>query len=65
MKLSQVCALERPPLVLKARTAADLMTPNPVSLRETATAREAAHFLTERGISAAPSSTRPGRPSAS
>jgi CBS domain-containing protein len=54
MHLIQVCALERPPLMLKARTAADLMTANPVSLRESATAGEAAVFLTQRGISAAP-----------
>ncbi len=54
MNLSQVCTLERPPLLLKAGTAADLMTPDPVSLRETATIGEAARFLTERGISAAP-----------
>ena len=62
MNLSQVCTLERPPLLLKARTAADLMTPNPVSLRETATAREAACFLTERGISAAPVINEAGAP---
>jgi CBS domain-containing protein len=62
MKLSQVCTLERPPLVLKARTAADLMTPNPVSLREKATIAEAAAFLTERGISAAPVINEAGAP---
>jgi len=62
MNLSQVCTLERPPLLLKARTAADLMTLNPLSLRETATAREAACFLTERGISAAPVINEAGAP---
>ncbi len=62
MNLSQVCTLERPPLLLKARTAADLMTLNPVSLRETATAREAACFLIERGISAAPVINEAGEP---
>ncbi len=62
MNLSQVCTLERPPLLLKARTAADLMTPNLVSLLETATAREAACFLTERGISAAPVINEAGAP---
>jgi CBS domain-containing protein len=62
MNLSQVCTLERPPLLLKARTADDLMSPNPVSLRETATAREAACFLTERGISAAPVINEAGAP---
>ena len=62
MNLTQVCTLERPPLVLKARTAADLMTPNPVSLRETATALEAAYFLTDRRISAAPVINEAGAP---
>jgi CBS domain-containing protein len=62
MNLSQVCTLERPPLVLGARAAADLMTPNPVSLRETVTAGEAAAFLTERGISAAPVINEAGTP---
>jgi CBS domain-containing protein len=54
MHLIQVCTLERPPLVLEARTAADLMTANPVSLQESATAGEAAAFLSGRGISAVP-----------
>lgn len=62
MNLTQVCTLERPPLLLKARTAADLMTPNPVSLREEATAREAARFLTDRGFSAAPVINEAGEP---
>ena len=62
MNLSQVYTPERPPLVLNARTAADLMTPNPVSLRETVTAGEAAAFLTERGISAAPVINEAGAP---
>jgi CBS domain-containing protein len=62
MNLSQVCTLERSPLLLKARTAAELMSPNPVSLRETVTAREAACFLTERGISAAPVINEAGAP---
>jgi CBS domain-containing protein len=62
MNLSQICTLERPPLVLKARTAADLMTPNPVSLQETATAGEAAAFLSGRGISAAPVINEAGAP---
>jgi CBS domain-containing protein len=62
MNLSQVCELERPPLLLRARAAAELMTPNPVSLRETVTAGEAAAFLTERGISAAPVINEAGAP---
>ncbi len=62
MNLSQVCTLERPPLVLNARTAADLMTPNPVSLQETTTAGEAAAFLTRHGISGAPVINETGAP---
>jgi CBS domain-containing protein len=62
MNLSQVCTLERPHLMLKARTAADLMTANPMSLQEMVTAREAAAFLTDRGISAAPVINMAGAP---
>jgi CBS domain-containing protein len=62
MNLTQVCTLERPPLLLTARTAGDLMTPNPVSLREEVTAREAARFLTDRGFSAAPVINEAGEP---
>jgi len=61
MNLTQECSLERP-LLLKARTAADLMTPNPVSLREAVTAREAARFLTERSFGAAPVINEAGEP---
>jgi CBS domain-containing protein len=42
------------PLELHAETAADLMTPNPLSIRQNATIKEAAAFLTDRRISAAP-----------
>jgi CBS-domain-containing membrane protein len=42
------------PLVLGAQTAADLMTRQPVSVRHDATIREAAAFLIEHEISAAP-----------
>ena len=41
-------------LTLNAATAADLMTPNPLSIRQNATVKEAAAFLSDRGISAAP-----------
>jgi predicted transcriptional regulator len=41
-------------LTLYAATAADLMTPNPLSIRQNATVKEAAAFLSDRGISAAP-----------
>jgi CBS domain-containing protein len=50
------------PLLLRARTAADLMTPNPVSLRDDATVREAIAFLIDRGISGAPVIDEAGRP---
>jgi CBS domain-containing protein len=49
-------------LVLEARTAADLMTPNPMSIRENASARDAARFLTARGVSAAPVIDEAGAP---
>ncbi len=49
-------------LRLPARTVADLMTTDPVSLREDATIAEAITFLTERGISGAPVIDVAGRP---
>ena len=45
-----------------ARTARDLMTPDPVSISENATSAEAAAFLVESGISAAPVINEAGRP---
>jgi CBS domain-containing protein len=51
-----------PEMALDARTAADLMTPNPKSVRENATAAEAAAFLSVRGISAGPVIDDAGRP---
>ena len=49
-------------LVLEAKTAADLMTPNPVSLRAAASVPEAVAMLTDRGFSAAPVIDAAGRP---
>jgi CBS domain-containing protein len=49
-------------LVLQARTAAELMTANPQSLRRNATVVEAAAFLSTRGFSAAPVIDEAGRP---
>jgi CBS domain-containing protein len=49
-------------MVLDARTAADLMTPNPMSIRQNAAVSEAAAFLAVRGISAAPVIDEAGRP---
>jgi CBS domain-containing protein len=51
-----------PRMVLEEWKAAELMTPNPVSIRESATVREAIELLTRRGISGAPVIDRAGRP---
>jgi len=52
----------RKKLVLRAETAADLMTPNPVSINDTATVTEAVALLTDRGFSAAPVIDQAGQP---
>jgi CBS-domain-containing membrane protein len=49
-------------LRLVAETAADLMTPNPVSVRGNATVQEATALLTDKGICAAPVIDDAGRP---
>jgi CBS-domain-containing membrane protein len=49
-------------LVLEPLCAADVMTPNPVSLRAEATVPEAIAWLTEKGFSAAPVIDESGRP---
>jgi CBS domain-containing protein len=49
-------------LTLDTRIASDLMTPNPVSLREDATFHEAVALLTDKGVSAAPVIDEAGRP---
>src|SRR5262245_45057673 len=49
-------------LTFGAETAADLMTPNPVSIAADATVKEAAAFLADKGFSAAPVIDRAGRP---
>jgi len=48
-------------LILRAETAADLMTRNPVSIRDDALLESAAAFLIEREISAAPVIDAAGR----
>lgn len=55
--------LNPPPatLVLQAETAADLMTPNPLSIRNDAQIDEAASFLIAKEISAAPVVDAAGR----
>jgi CBS domain-containing protein len=50
------------PLFLRAETAADVMTANPVSLNAGATVREALELLTARGFGAAPVIEEAGRP---
>ncbi len=47
---------------LGAATAADLMTPNPLSIRAGATVSEVVAFLVDKGISAAPVIDEAGRP---
>jgi predicted transcriptional regulator len=47
---------------LGGETAADLMTPNPVSLNADMTVTEAAAFFTDMGVSAAPVIDEAGRP---
>ena len=42
-----------PPLTLRAATAAEIMTPGPVSLHSSATVTEATTFLTEKAFGAA------------
>jgi len=61
--MSDTYQAEAPPrLVLGAQAAGDLMTPNPVSIRDTATIREAVALLTDKGFSAAPVIDEAGRP---
>jgi CBS domain-containing protein len=56
-------SLERPPVLsLQVATAADLMSANPVSVRESATLREALALLIDKGYSAAPVIDDAGRP---
>jgi CBS domain-containing protein len=50
------------PLTLRARTAAEMMTPNPLSLREDVTLKEAIAFLVDRDLSGAPVIDVAGRP---
>jgi len=50
------------PLMLHARTAEDLMVPNPISLRAEAGVTEAMMLFTEKGITAAPVIDEAGRP---
>jgi len=51
---STLPAVAPPPLVLHAETAEELMSPNPLSVRDDATVAEVIAVLTDRGISAVP-----------
>jgi CBS domain-containing protein len=51
-----------PRLVLRAETAADLMTASPISIPQGAPVQEAIVLFTDRGISAAPVIDEAGRP---
>jgi CBS domain-containing protein len=48
--------------VLAGKTAGDLMTPNPVSIEDTAAVEEAIALLTDKGFSAAPVIDEAGHP---
>ena len=49
-------------LVLRAKTAGDIMSVNPISVRHEASIREAVVLMTDRGIPAAPVIDDKGRP---
>lgn len=57
-------ATQNPPTVLKlhAVTAAELMAPNPISIRANASVSEALRLFTDKGVSAAPVIDEGGRP---
>jgi CBS domain-containing protein len=57
-----VTLTREPCLVLIAATAAELMTPSPISIEHDATVPEAIALLTDRGFSAAPVIDEAGRP---
>jgi CBS domain-containing protein len=63
MDMNDVLFSDSPPtMVLPALTAADLMTPNPVSLGEVLTVKEAIAFLVDKGIGGAPVIDEAGHP---
>src|SRR6185503_16023102 len=49
-------------MTLMARSASEMMSPNPLSLRENLTLKEAIAFLVDRNISGAPVIDAAGRP---
>jgi CBS domain-containing protein len=60
--MSKVTTKPAGPVLLRAETAADLMSPNPQSLRDDCTLHEAVAFLVDRAISGAPVIDEAGRP---
>lgn len=60
--MSTKTATAKTPFHLEARTAADLMTPNPLSLEQELTLHEAVAWLVDRNISGAPVIDEAGRP---
>jgi CBS domain-containing protein len=59
--MNATLAGRRPLMALRAETAAELMSPNPVSITQRATLREALALLTDKGFSAAPVIDEAGR----
>jgi CBS domain-containing protein len=59
---NQLTLESSPRLALQAETAAELMTANPVSVRDDATLREALALFVDKGYSAAPVIDEAGRP---
>jgi CBS-domain-containing membrane protein len=63
MAMTTATAVETGPhLAIQVDTAAEMMSPNPVSIREDATFREALALLTDNGFCAAPVIDAAGRP---
>jgi CBS domain-containing protein len=62
MTTAMKTSVVKSPLFLRAETAADLMTTNPISVCEDTYVSEAIRLLTDRGISAAPVINEAGRP---
>src|SRR4051812_5615917 len=60
--MNAVNAVREAAVILQARSAAGLMTPNPLSLREDVTLKEAIAFLVDRNVSGAPVIDEAGRP---
>lgn len=62
MKATTARSVDASRIILWASTAADLMTPNPVSIEADAPVKEAVALFTDRGFSAAPVIDAAGRP---